>query len=53
MLPDLVMQLKAHGYRFVTVHEYLQLVAGTIMAKRGTARLELLPTQPLAGTTCR
>jgi len=34
MLPDLVKQLKAHGYRFITVHEYLRLVAGTIVAKR-------------------
>jgi len=40
MLPDLVKGLKAGAYRFVKVLEYMQLAAGTMVAKRGTARLE-------------
>ncbi len=47
MLPEFIQQLKARGYRFVTVREYMKVVGGaTMVAQNGRARLH-----PVSGPT--
>jgi len=44
---------QAHRHRFLTVHEDLRLVAGTIVAKLGTANLSYFQPNRRPGTACR